>query len=385
LRNEPGADRLEFDAALRESRYDNQGLAGTDGTESKHNMTTWKITGIWDPVSWLRLRGSKSKDSRAANFRELYYEQLIGAGGLFGYCGPANTQTQPCNWTLKGNTALRPEQSDTTTIGFVLTPKDLLPGFQFAADYFRINITDAIQQANVTAVLTGCQQENIAADCALLTPAVPGNYNVITALTALASNGSGYLFKGIDFTGSYLLDLGSGRNVDFRLLATRMIDQLYQPNPGGPFVNVVGQTGDGNSFLADFQPTSKRVGNLTATFSQGPVTVTGQVRYVSAGTMNYNGYPTGAPIPAPPATAFNMSTNSVPSYEVYNLTGSYRFQNMGSASLQLYGVINNLFDKTPPVAVGVGGFGANNNFGGTNATFFDTIGRTFKLGVRMTF
>jgi hypothetical protein len=33
-----------------------------------------------------------------------------------------------------------------------------------------------------------------------------------------------------------------------------------------------------------------------------------------------------------------------------------------------------------PVAVGIGGFGASNNFGGTNATFFDTLGRTFKLG-----
>ncbi|MDB6043446.1 MAG: hypothetical protein JWM63_1997 [Gammaproteobacteria bacterium] len=386
FKNLPGADRLEFDAALRESRYDNQGLAGTDGTEAKHNMTTWKLTGIWDPVSWLRFRGSKSRDSRAANFRELYYEQLIGAGGLFGYCDPpTSSRTQPCNWTLKGNTALRPESSDTTTIGVVLTPKELLPGFQFAADYFRINIKDAIQQANVTSVLTGCRQQHIAADCALLTPAVPGDYTIVKALTALASNGSGYLFKGIDFTTSYLFDMGGGRNLDVRLLATRMIDQLYQPVPGGPFVNVVGQTGTGNSFLADFQPTSKWVGNLTATYSQGPVAVTGQVRYVSAGTMNYNGYPPGATLPTPPATGYTLATNSVPSYEVFNLAGSYRFSNMGSGSLQLFGAVNNLFDKAPPVAAGVGGFGASNNFGGTNATFFDTLGRTFKLGVRMTF
>jgi outer membrane receptor protein involved in Fe transport len=218
-----------------------------------------------------------------------------------------------------------------------------------------------------------------------LTPAVPGDYTIVKALTALASNGSGYLFKGVDFTTSYLLDMGSGRNLDVRLLATRMIDQLYQPVPGGPFVNVVGQTGSGNSFLADFQPTSKWIGNLTATYSQGPVAVTGQVRYVSAGTMNYNGYPPGATLPASPATGYNMATNSVPSYEVFNLAGSYRFSSMGSAGLQLFGAVNNLFDKTPPVATGVGGFGPNATFGGTNPTFFDTLGRTFKLGVRMTF
>ncbi len=127
------------------------------------------------------------------------------------------------------------------------------------------------------------------------------------------------------------------------------------------------------------------MGNLTATYSQGPVAVTGQVRYVSAGTMNYNAYPIGTALPAPPAQGFNMATNSVASYQVFNLTGSYRFPSVGGAGVQVFGVVNNLFDKAPPVAVGVGGFGASNTFGGTNATFFDTLGRSFKLGVRMTF
>ena len=52
-------------------------------------MFTWKVIGIWDPVDWLRVRGSQSRDSRAANFRELYYGQMIQAGGCFGFCAPA--------------------------------------------------------------------------------------------------------------------------------------------------------------------------------------------------------------------------------------------------------------------------------------------------------
>jgi hypothetical protein len=45
-------------------------------------------------------------------------------------------------------------------------------------------------------------------------------------------------------------------------------------------------------------------------------------------------------------------------------------------TLQVYCVVNNLFDKTPPIAVGGGAFGASNANGGTNAIFFDTLGRS---------
>jgi len=35
--------------------------------------------------------------------------------------------------------------------------------------------------------------------------------------------------------------------------------------------------------------------------------------------------------------------------------------------------------------VGITAFGLANNNGGTNATFFDTLGRMYRVGVRMTF
>jgi iron complex outermembrane receptor protein len=391
LKDKPFAKELDVDIAVRESKYDNTGLAGTTGEEAKHNMTTWKIQGNWAPTDWFRFRGSQSRDGRAANFRELYYKQIIGAGGLFGYCGPTNSFTQPCQWTLTGNTQLRPEKSDTTTIGFVVEPKEWLPGFQFAADYWRIHITDAILPANPASVLAGCPAPHTAPGCALLTTATPGDYSNITGLTALASNGSGYLYKGIDFTLGYLWDIGGGQRLDTHLLATYMMDQLYQPNPGSAFVNVVGQVGQGNSFLADFQSQAKWAANATSTYTVGPFDVTGQLRFFSGGVMNYNGYPTGATLPGAPAPgvapppAFNVSYNQVPSYFLFNLNGSYHLPSMGGLEAQLYGSINNVFNKQPPIAVGVGRFGATNGFGGTNAAFYDTIGRAYKIGVRMTF
>jgi outer membrane receptor protein involved in Fe transport len=117
----------------------------------------------------------------------------------------------------------------------------------------------------------------------------------------------------------------------------------------------------------------------------GPFDVTGQLRFFSGGVMNYNGYPTGTALPPPPTPAFNISYNQVPSYFLFNLNGAYHLPTMGGLEAQLYGSINNLFDKQPPIAVGVGSFGATNGFGGTNAAFYDTIGRAYKIGIRMTF
>jgi iron complex outermembrane recepter protein len=385
LRDAPGAQRLEFDLSARESSYRNKGGAGTSGASSTHNLVTWKISGIWDPVEWLRVRGSQSRDSRAANFRELYYGQKISAGGIFGFCGPGlGVPVDPCNWSLEGNTNLKPEVSDTTTIGLVFTPTDFLAGFQFATDYFNIKISDSITQASVFRTLQGCQDGNLPEFCSLLVPDVPGDFTSIKDLRALAYNGNGYQYSGIDFTSSYKLDLSSGGALNLRLIATRMLKQTspngFQP---GDKIDVLGQTGTSNNFLSDNQPSAKWIGNLSATYLNGPFSTTGQLRYVSSGQMDYRGTVPGDANFTNPAFT-KLSTNSVPSYSIVALNASYSFTDLGIAkSLQIWGGIDNLLDKDPPIATGSGFGGAAN--GGTNAVFFDTIGRSYKLGVRMTF
>jgi len=394
LRDRPGAKRLEVNVAARQSRYENKGLAGTTGETRSHNMFTWKLSTFWDPVDWLRLRGSRSRDSRAANFRELYYGQKIMAGGLFGFCEqPGAAVRDACNWSLEGNVDLKPEKADTTTIGFVFTPRDTLRGFQFAADYFSIEISDAIQQASIQRVRDGCVLSGIDEFCDLISFGDPAQVDPadplsnITDIRALSFNGSGYEYKGIDFTGSYELDLGNASSLYFRLLATRMIDQNFQPTPGQPFVNVVGQTGTGNSFLSDNQPTADWRGALSATWNRGPLSFTGQMQYVSGGIMDYNGITPGDPrFSSPPPGTRTVNTNRVPSYQVFTLSGSYRFDGVGPlSSLQLFATVDNLFDKEPPVAPGGGAFGPSNDNGGTNAVFFDTLGRSYRVGLRTRF
>ena len=53
----------------------------------------------------------------------------------------------------------------------------------------------------------------------------------------------------------------------------------------------------------------------------------------------------------------------------------------GGTQLQLFGVVQNLFDRDPPVSVVTSGNAFTSI--GTNASFFDTLGRQFRLGLRM--
>jgi iron complex outermembrane recepter protein len=375
LRDQALAKRLEFNLAGRYSNYKNKGTFGPGaGISRDHSLVTWKASSFWDPVDGVRVRGTRSRDSRAANFRELYYGQQIKSGGLFGFCGAFFSFIDPCDWSLEGNVDVKPEKADTSTIGLVFTPKEIAPGLEFAADYFHIKITDAIQQANIFRVLNGCQISNIPEFCALLTPDVPGvfTYNPATGtgiktVRALAFNGSGYKYRGIDFSGAYKWALTDSSTINFRLLATRMLEQSYQPTPSDPVINIVGQTGASNNFLNDNQPSARWLANFSSTYQHGNASLTMNVRYVASGVIDYL-----------PTAEDSLNDNTVPSYTVFALNGSYKFRDLGKVkSLQVWAGVDNVFDKDPPFAAGSG-----NGTGGTNPIFFDTIGRAFKLGIR---
>ena len=395
------AKKLEFNVAARISKYKNEGK-GPDFTSATRNIFTWKAAGIWDPLDFLRVRASLSRDARAPNFRELYYQQVLSQGGPFSFCGPAGSNMDACNYDLRGNTQLNPEKADTVTMGLVFTPKDFAPGLQLAADYFRINVMDSINQGGARVVLDACNYgRGDPAACALLTPdgsvyqvpgindspGVPRNFPGYSNILGRAYNGVGYVYKGVDVTTTYLWQINDTNSLNFRLLGTRMIDQLYQATAILPQYNVVGQTGTANSFLTDNQPSAKWLANLTATYSHGPISVTGQGRYVSSGKFNYRGATVNPDGTYPALTGqllsgATLSDNRVPSYALFGLSGSYQFQDLGAVkNLQIFATIDNLFDRDPPIAAGNG---ANQN-GGTNPIYFDTFGRYYRLGVRAGF
>jgi outer membrane receptor protein involved in Fe transport len=73
-----------------------------------------------------------------------------------------------------------------------------------------------------------------------------------------------------------------------------------------------------------------------------------------------------------PTNINSINNNSVPSALYVNLAASYDVTH----HLSLFGNIQNLFNKTPPIAPGGNGYP-------TNPVYFDTYGMTWKIGVRL--
>jgi hypothetical protein len=292
----------------------------------------------------------------------------------------------------------------------VLTPKDWVPGLQFSADWVHIKITNAIQQANIGLVWDGCRVRKDPAACAEMTfnsnyyvagsntPVAAGTAGAVTGAaawqigapnalvtTAGSFNGAFYELKAVDFSISYLMNLGAAGTLNTRILTTFTDEQRFQNNGLVPVTNILGQTGSGNSFLSDNQPTAKWRGNVIVTWTDGPVSITPNMRFVGAGIQDY-GYPPNlfyGPTSTSPGT--NLS-NHVPSYFLFGLNGAYTLHNVPALTgLQLYAQVNNLFNKQPPQTFGGGAFGVSNGTGGTNPVFFDVIGLAYRIGFRATF
>lgn len=385
----PVTDTFGVVGAVRRSDYTNTGGIGAGpaaGQDFDYGITTWKINANWEVNDWLTLRGSQSRDIRAPNFRELYYGQDIPAGPLFGYCtnpwtGQVNqgffTLTgDPCKYELRGGyQALKPEQADTTTLGFMLQPEGM--NVRFAADYYKIEIEDAITPANVQLTIDGCFAGN-QAYCSQIqgTRNAQGAITDITVVRPEARNFRGYTSRGVDLTADWVEEFSFG-TVSNRLIASRVLEQLIQPNEATPNLqrDIAGVVGSTNGFLADWASAPSWTAQLITTLMTGPWTVSTQARWVKEGKVyadrfgpddsNYNDN-----------LANSISDNSLPNYVVWSLTGSYDFT-IGETNMNVFGTVNNLFDKEPPLS-GVG-------VGGTSSVFYDTIGRNFRVGVRAQF
>jgi iron complex outermembrane recepter protein len=377
----PFAKYLELDAAIRETDNKNKDEtigSKTNGTEVTHNIDSWKFSGIWDLNDWFRLRGTRSRDVRAAGFRELYESYAVTAGGPFGtIINPVNNQSQIVTPFTGGNVHLEPERADTTTIGFVIDPKSgPLEGFKFSADWYRITINDPITGPpfglGVQNIVNLCYQGQ-KAFCDRIGFGTPGNFSTITTINNTAVNLGHYEIRGVDFETSYRLPLNTLGNslrgdLSFRLLTSLLYNMTVDAGLGAAPVNYAGQTGPTAAF-GGFNTSPRWQSNLFLTYGNGPFTGTLQVRYIGHGKFESITAAGGNP-DAPGA----LNDNTVASAAYLNLSAAYDIGDHFS----VFARIDNLLNKDPPVAPGGNGYP-------TNPVYFDTYGLVWKLGVRARF
>jgi hypothetical protein len=310
----------------------------------------------------------------------------------------------PAVVVLSGNSSLRPEKATTSTIGFVLSPGGRAQGMHFALDWYRIKLVNGISGGLIQKTISNCYngdqfycsliEGTPGVDASTLDPGDPrgtyagpdGSYGFsdITGLRAPYENGRPYRAEGLDITSDYLLPLNAlfsnaAGSVALRVSVTRALktelDYLNYPNYETR--NVVGQVGSAG-FLADYAPTPKWIGNLITSYLRGPLTLTLQTQWTGAGKLN-NELPYIAPGEAgyDPLLVGSVDDNSVGDYFNFNLSGSYDLHFGSLKSSQLFVSVNNLFDRDPPFS--------NGGIGGVNGVFYDTLGRSFRMGVRVRF
>lgn len=148
----------------------------------KYDSWTWKGEGTWTIGGGFTVRGNYSRAVRAPNISELFYPQTTGLTSLgtdpcAGSAPLSNANLravciaqgaspdiigqigQPsagqANATSGGNLALKPETSNSFTVGVAATP-DFLRGFSFTVDYYNIKITNAITSPTPGDAMNAC-------------------------------------------------------------------------------------------------------------------------------------------------------------------------------------------------------------------------------------
>ncbi len=386
------AKELSVGGAWRWSQYNTQGIT---------NAYTGRIS--WAPIEELRFRGQYAHAVRAPNVNELY---APGGEDFAQVTDPCNkiTATTPgvqadhCrsvpaiaariaatgSFTLdlaeqqgtggfsrKGNLGLRPEQSDTWSLGAVWQRGITGIGqFTLSADWYKIKISRFISAPDRQTVLAQCYNGAAFPNnfCGLVVRDTGGpafQQGELTKINTQYANSGWAKTSGLDVSLTYQTDLNDFVNAssigleDAGQLAwhsTWAWLQEWNQETFGQITPRKGSVGFPNHRI-----------QTAFLYQNGPLNVQWQMNIISSARIS------GDPATQP------FYTTRAGAYWTHDLSLSYDI----TENVQGYLGINNLFDlKAPNILSGVPG-----NVTGTNtaADVYDAIGRRYFFGARVHF
>jgi outer membrane receptor protein involved in Fe transport len=351
LKDMPGVKNLDFNTAGRLTSYSTSG-----------QVKTWKLGLNYSPFESgvLRFRGTLSVDIRAPTLHELYSKRTQIATGLVfdPVFGGAQQNTGP--QTTGGNPNLVPEVARTKVYGLVFTPKFWgLEGLKLSADYYDISINNGIVSLNAQQTVDTCALGN-----ALVCAGVfrDPTTNRITSIFSQIYNAQGLRNEGVDLEATYAKNLGDWfSSVPGKLTLGALVTFANKETTqtGTTVINNVGVRTDAMTLVG----VPKWNGSVSAQYDVNKWMAYLQMEYISSVLNTYTVDP------------YLYDSNRIPAYRVFNSTVQYRL----SDKLQVYGGIDNLFNVAFPIQAGP----STQPFSGVgSASFYDRIGRRFKLGVR---
>ena len=352
--HQPFAEDLELNGAVRLTDYSTSG-----------SVTTWKIGGVYAPIPALRFRVTRSRDIRAPNVNELFGPLQKGTIGLT----DPKTGNQANPVLIRGsNPALSVERSDSFTAGVIITPESgFLSRFRFSADYFDLKVEDAIGLLGAQTLVERCE-DGATEFCSLITRDAT---DAVVEVRDIMLNANSLKTKGFELELAYNQDIGADSELNLRVLSTITQDLITIDSAGA--TDRAGQTGSrAGTVLGVPDYTIDGV----ASFRTGGTRITAHGRYIPSGIFNvaFIG-------PDDPDYAITLPTsvtdNTIPDRFYLDLAFSQQITIGGDRQFELFGAVNNVFDRDPPAM-------PSGNLG-TNQVLFDPIGRAFKLGVRVNF
>jgi outer membrane receptor protein involved in Fe transport len=348
---------VEFDVPLLENSFVDTlalNLAGrlTDYSTSG-SVETWKVGLTSEITPMIRMRGTVSRDIRAPNLSELF---SAGVTVQSRAVDPNTGNNVPIFSTTSGNRNLDPEIADTITAGIILHP---MSGLNLSLDYYSISIEDAISSVSSQVVLARCVAGETAFCPQLL---FNGPNGELSEILSFPRNLSEEKTSGLDFQLDHQMPLGIG-SLSSRIVGNYILTQ--EQTALGVTTDIAGALGRDAPVLG----IPKLRATLTETFASGPFSGTVQGRYIGSGKL-VNGW-----------TSKDVDDNTVPSIFYVDLRGSYEVTDQ----VQVYGAIDNLFDRDPP-NVAVSYMNAASLYSTpVRADVHDQLGRAYRLGVRVTF
>jgi len=336
---------VDFNVAARATSYSTSGL-----------VETWK-TGLTSQVTdSVRLRGVVSHDIRAPNLSELF---STGVPSTNSAVDPRTGQNVFIYTVAGGNPNLKPEIGNTWSTGVVLTPS-VIPRLSMSADYYNIDLSNAIVSVGASTVLANCNAGQTAF-CGQLV--FNGAGGALSAINTYPVNVASYKTSGIDFQADYSHPVFQG-NLRLGLLGNFTLTETQVQF--GTKVNYTGAIG-GDSPVQGF-PQMRF--NMSATYSQGPYSFTLQQRVIGSAVLVHTW------------TGKNVDDNNVPAIGYLDLRMSYDI----NKDFQMYATMDNTLNQAPPNVAGTPARGSGSYYStAVRSDIYDVIGRAFRVGFRARF
>jgi outer membrane receptor protein involved in Fe transport len=353
LLNSDSIGRANLNGAARATHY------STSGT-----VWTWKVGGTWDtPLDGIRLRAVTSRDVRAPNLSELFAAPTVTTVPNFN--DPFRNQAVQIFQNTIGNPNLKPEVARNTELGIVLSRPSWLPGLSLSFDYYRIKLDGVVSTLSADQIVRFCFEGNQAFCGGFQLDGPQGTNFVNVQPFNLAS----WKTSGFDIEASYQWQqpLGLPGSFTVRALATHI--QKFIVSAGIAGVDPVDQAGNNAGATPDWKWLAVQ------TYDSDRFSLTLQERWISDGTFGNQYVVCQSSCP--------VSTGNHPTIDYNTMKGAF-YVDVGATikfgdNLQLYGKIDNLFDKDPVAS-------PQTNTGlDVNPALYDTLGRIYRAGIRFNF